>query len=88
MGHKLKVGDRVKLSAHALKLRSKEPLSMDSSRWRRGVKRNNKDTYIVQELKYDDKFVKLGNRTGKCYQRKEGPLTGYTLRRDWVKRAD
>ena len=88
MGQKLKIGDKVKLSAHALKLRSESPLHIGRSGWQEGVKRNNKDTYIVQELKYDSKFVRLGNRTGKWYQRKEGPLTSFWLRRDWIKRAD
>ena len=83
MGRKLKVGDKVKLSAHGLKANGGE-LGIAYELKQAQKRGNRKSTYEV--IGIDLPFVKLGNRTG--FHLTTGPLASYWLRRDWVKRAD
>lgn len=87
MGQKLKVGDRVRLSAHGLRLSPESQVVKEyylASGWGKALKRP-RDVYKVQEI-MGSKFVNLGKRTNR-WLFKKGPLTGYWIKRDWIKKA-
>lgn len=87
---RLKSGDKVKLSAHGLQTKvTFWKTGIASSIWMKAVSQNEKDTYLVNETL--GPHVRLGNldRKGlfKFLKRKKGPLTGFIVKRDWVKFA-
>ena len=80
---KLQVGDKVKLSAHGLRLKNWD---------KRVVRRNEKDTYEVLEILYADRYdpvtwVRLGFRSSFWFWRRKRPLTEKWVNRDWIKKA-
>lgn len=91
---RLKSGDKVKLSVHGLLAKiTFQETGIFSSTWMKAVSRNEKDTYLVDTTIYTTTgtYVRLGNlyRKGpfKFLKRKKGPLTGYRVKRDWIKFA-
>ena len=80
MGHKLKVGDKVKLSAHALRIKGNDPYGIGKEFWVEAKERNNKDTYVVQEIDSNGDVT-----LGLLKSGKGGVLTDFVLYRDWVK---
>lgn len=87
MARKLEVGDKVKLSAHGLRVNSNgnrsglvQSLYPELGRGQRKPK----DIYKVREIGLS--YVRLGKRTNR-WLFKKGPLTGFWVKRDWVKKA-
>ena len=87
---KLQVGDKVKLSAHGLKLKCPERDQYKGA-WQKAVRRNEKDTYEVLDVMVScyrsQVLVYLGEVKSFWPWRREGPLTGRWVNRDWVKKA-
>lgn len=89
---KLQVGDKVKLSAHGLRLKGPEWVQHYKGAWQKAVGRNEKDTYEVLEILPADNWdsttwVRLGYRSSFWFWRRKGPLTLKWVSRDWIKKA-
>ena len=85
---RLQPGDRVKLSAHGLRLKGPERDQYEGA-WQKAVKRNEKDTYEVLLDSYyrDGVLIRLGEVKSFWPWRRKGPLTGKWVNRDWIKKA-